>query len=72
MNPRNWTSAFGSPFMKSNAMDNKYVKVVWDQDDPRARELPDIVEVPDYIPDEDVEDYISDTYGVDVESYNIL
>lgn len=53
-------------------MDNKYVKVVWDQDDPRARELPEIVEVPDYIPAEDVEDYISDTYGVDVESYNIL
>ena len=48
------------------------MKVVWDQDEPWASELPEIVEIPGYIPDEDVEDYISDTYGADIESYNIL
>ena len=47
--------------MKSNVMDNKYVKVVWDQDDPNARELPEIVEVPGYIPDKDVEDCLKAT-----------
>ena len=45
------------------------IKVDWDDD---GAEMPEEITIPNFIPDEDVADYLSDTYGFCVNSwYNI-
>lgn len=52
-------------------MDCKYVKVTWES--PKAQmKLPEIVEIPYYVSDEDAGDYISDYYGEDVLTCKVL
>ena len=53
-------------------MDTKKVKVYWDVDPDLSVEelgLPDIVEVPETMDDDDIADYISNEYGYCIESY---
>ena len=53
-------------------MDTKKVKVYWDVDpDLNVEELglPDIVEVPETMDDDDIADYLSNEYGYCIESY---
>ena len=53
-------------------MDTKKVKVYWDVDpDLNVEELglPDIVEVPETMDDDDIADYLSNEYGYCIDSY---
>ena len=47
------------------------VVVDWDTDGVPSNELglPSVVKIPEYIPEYEVADYLSDTYGYCVESY---
>ena len=53
-------------------MDTKKVKVYWDVDPDLSVEelgLPDIVEVPETMDDDDIADYLSNEYGYCIDSY---
>ena len=53
-------------------MNTKKVRVYWDVDPDLIVEelgLPDIVEVPESMDDDDIADYLSNKYGYCIESY---